>query len=62
MFWWLIGYVNVSGRWSYEETKGTPLDVMGDDNDITEVPSLDTKEERKSLGVFFVLKEVVSNS
>ena len=29
------------------------MPVLGDDNEIIEVPSLATNEERRSLGVFF---------
>ena len=53
-FWWLIGYIYKNGKWGYEDTEGTPMPVLGDDNEITEIPSLATSEEKKSLGVFFL--------
>ena len=61
-FWWLIGYVCENGKWRYEDTEGTPMPVLGDDNETTEIPSLSTSEERKSLGVFSAQREAVRSS
>ena len=36
-FWWLIGYVCVSGKWEYENTAGLDLEILGDDNELTQV-------------------------
>ena len=45
-FWWLADYRCENGQWEYEDTKGLDIEILGDNNKMTNVKSLGPREEK----------------
>ena len=49
----MIDYVCINGKFEYENTAGLDLEILGDNNELTKVKSLEADVDKKSLEIRF---------